>query len=167
VSYTAWRNTPLEQAAFDFLLDRSGLPLGSRLWTFGTAVHADDDGWTIEAGTMLALEGRLEFVADAAGEATLTSPAEVALPSAAVDRVVVGVDDDADVRAINVAARSANGAWQPLADARAGDIARTLAGCAVTVATRMHFDVDRIRVTIRVAPRSRFSVTRVAIVRAR
>jgi hypothetical protein len=31
----------------------------------------------------------------------------------------------------------------------------------------MHFDVDRIRVTIRVAPRSRFSVTRVAIVRAR
>ncbi len=38
VSYTAWRNTPLEEAARDFLLARSGLPRGARLWTFGTHV---------------------------------------------------------------------------------------------------------------------------------
>ena len=35
VTFTAWRDTPLEDAARDFLLARAGLPLGALLYTFG------------------------------------------------------------------------------------------------------------------------------------
>ena len=50
--HTGWRNTPLEDAALDFLLARAGLPLGSLLWTFGGGHYADDDGWTATAGSI-------------------------------------------------------------------------------------------------------------------
>ena len=50
VAYTAWRNTPGEEALVDFLVDHADLPRGARLWTFGTARHADDDGWSLERG---------------------------------------------------------------------------------------------------------------------
>ena len=40
VTFTAWRNTPLEDAAREFLLARAGLPLGALLFTFGTPQHA-------------------------------------------------------------------------------------------------------------------------------
>ena len=49
-TFTAWRNTPLEEAARDFMLARAGLPLGALLWTFGTPLHADGDGWNAGAG---------------------------------------------------------------------------------------------------------------------
>ena len=74
MSYTAWRNTPLEDAARDFLLARSGLPRGTRLWTFGTQVHADDDGWTVETGSLATSPGALQIAGDTRGGVTLHSP---------------------------------------------------------------------------------------------
>jgi hypothetical protein len=35
--YTAWRNTPNEDAMRDFLVSHADLPFGAKLWTFGTA----------------------------------------------------------------------------------------------------------------------------------
>jgi hypothetical protein len=90
VPYTAWRNTPLEEAARDFLLARSGLPLGTKLWTFGTQVHADDDGWRSESGTLQSTPGALELRANANGRLTLLSPRELALSRRRVDRFVLG-----------------------------------------------------------------------------
>ena len=37
VSFMAWRNTPLEEAMRDFAVSHAYVPLGARLWTFGSA----------------------------------------------------------------------------------------------------------------------------------
>jgi len=167
VTFTAWRSTPLEQATCDFLLDRSGLPLGSKLWTFGTASHADDDGWSSEAGWFASHPGRLELTADGRGEVTLVSPPEVDVASTQIDRVVVGLPDDPGVQRIRIAARSAiDERWHVLADARGDEAARTAAGRVVRIACAPRFDVDRLRLTLSVAPRAGLTLARVAILRS-
>ena len=105
MSYTAWRNTPLEDAARDFLLARAALPRGSRLWTFGSHVHADDDGWQIEAGTLDAQPGALELCGGTGGRIVLLSPAGLALPRANIGALVLGLKADAPVmyRGVSVA----------------------------------------------------------------
>jgi hypothetical protein len=166
-TFTAWRNTPLEEAACDFLLERSGLPLGSRLWTFGSTSHADDDGWTRDTGSMRALPGHLELIADAHGFVTLVSPAEVAVPGDAIEAVVVGVRDDDDIEAIEIAARGApDDAWHVLATAKGNDAAFTDAGRVVyPPALPNGFVVDRLRLTLRVARNARVTLLHVAVLR--
>ena len=46
VSFTAWRNTPAEDAMRDFAIAHAFVPLGTRLWTFGSARHADTYVWS-------------------------------------------------------------------------------------------------------------------------
>ncbi len=65
VPYTAWRDTPGEQALFAFLVDHADLPRGARLWTFGTPEHADDDGWSLAPGRLEAGRGYVDLVVDA------------------------------------------------------------------------------------------------------
>jgi len=166
VAFTAWRNTPLERASCDFLLDRCGLPLGSKLWTFGTPSHADDDGWTPAAGAMSLHPGRLELTADARGDVVLVSPAEVAVGSGSVERVVLGLPEALAVRRIEISGRSAaGGRWRVLANARGAELVQTAAGRIVAVDCAAAFDVDRLRLALRVAPRARFTLSRVAILR--
>jgi hypothetical protein len=168
VSYTAWRFTPLEDAACDFLLARAGLPLGSRLWTFGAPTHADDDGWSVEAGTMRALPGAIEIAADGAGCVVLVSPPEIALRGADIDAIVVGLPDGVAARAIDVAARGiGDRAWRPLARAGDSDCERTAAGriVRVTRADGAAADVDRVRITLVLAPQAATTLARVAILR--
>ena len=76
--FTAWRDTPLEDAARDFLVARAGLPLGSRLWTFGAAGHADDDGWTATRGRLAARPAHLALAPDAARRVELGLAARAA-----------------------------------------------------------------------------------------
>ncbi len=56
VPYTAWRNTPAEEAMRDFLVSHANLPPGAKLWTFGSSRYKDSDGWT--AGSRRRLAGR-------------------------------------------------------------------------------------------------------------
>jgi hypothetical protein len=165
VTYTAWRNTPLEDAACDFLLERSGLPLGSRLWTFGTPSHASDDGWTIERGESRALPGGLELVADASGVVTLASAGEVALRSDAIDACVVGLGDGAGDATIEIAAYGAlDRAWTSLTSARADDVRSTAAGRVLAIPPLPRtLAVDRLRLALRVAPGARLVLRRVAV----
>ena len=167
VAFTAWRNTPLEEAACDFLLDRAGLPPGSRLWTFGTPVHLDDDGWTLEAGSMRALAGGLELAPDRRRRVTLVSPAEVALRSDGIDAVVTGLSSDVPVERVRIDARGANGGrWQRLVDARADALVSTRAGRLIAIPRiTAVIDVDQLRMTVRVASRAPFTLARVAILR--
>jgi hypothetical protein len=167
VTYTAWRNTPLEEAACDFLLERSGLPLGSKLWTFGTPSHADADGWSVERGSLRTLPGRLALTADAQGFVTLASPLEIALASNAIDSLVVGLADEAGIETIDIAARGAIGeAWQALAAAEFRDVRSTPAGRVVHVRPLPRtFAVDQLRLTLRVAPNAQLELWRVALLR--
>jgi len=165
VSFTAWRNTPLEQAACDFLLARSGLPRGSRLWTFGTSVHADNDGWRVEAGSLRTLRGALELTAGADNRIVLVSPREVALASDAIDGIVIGLADEVEVATIDVEARTAIDApWRPLARANADALQTSPAGRIVKrMASAPAGEVDQLRVTISLVARAQTTLTRVAI----
>ena len=165
VTFTAWRNTPLEEAARDFMLARSGLPRGSRLWTFGTPSHADDDGWPVEAGSLHALRGALELTAGAGNRIVLVSPREVALAGDAIDGIVIGLADEVEVATIDVDARTAIDApWRPLARANAGALQTSPAGRIVKrMASAPAGEVDQIRVTLSLVARAQTTLTRVAI----
>jgi len=91
VSYTSWRNTPAEEAMRDHLVSHADLPLGSRLWTFGSAQHADDDGWTAEGGSLTTQRSRL-VVAPDGRRVVLTSPPDQVIRMRNAASAVVGVD---------------------------------------------------------------------------
>lgn len=93
--HTAWRDTPLEEAAFDFLLARANLPPGTLLWTFGSQRHGDDDGWTTEAGHAVAGPGRLALLPDRTGRVCLVSPPGLRVDFANRVTVVLGLSEDA------------------------------------------------------------------------
>lgn len=168
VAFTAWRNTPLEQAACDFLLARSGLPRESRLWTFGTQLHADDDGWRVEAGSLRCLPGALEIAPDAADRIVLVSPREVALAGAWIDCVVVGLPGAMHIETIDVDTRAAPDApWQPFAHAAHRDLEHTPAGVIVRrTVYAADADVDQLRLSLifPAAGRARLTLRRVALV---
>ena len=115
VPYTAWRNTPLEEAMRDFAVSHAWVPLGARLWTFGTARLADDDAWFGEAGTRLSA-GRGSLGVAASGEdASLLSPDDLVLRPGSVDALVLQVEDADKVRSIAVEAQGEGQAWSVLA----------------------------------------------------
>jgi len=166
VSYTAWRNTPLEDAARDFLLARSGLPLGARLWTFGTQVHADDDGWTIETGSLATSPGALHLAGDARGVVALRSPRGLALRPETIASFVLGLSEPAGVVRIEIAGRDADDArWQPVAAAGRSAIDWVDAGAWVVANAVADGIVDQLRITIAVAPSTRIALARVAVLR--
>ena len=166
VSFTAWRNTPLEEAARDFLLARSGLPLGTKLWTFGTQVHADDDGWRIARGRAQSLPGALKLRADDRGSVTITSPAGLGLAHEAIGAFVLGLwPRDARLAGIVVEARDADGAqWDPVVQCREPEPVE--AGC---LARRTPPDrdgaIDQLRIGITLEPGAEISLARIAILR--
>ena len=104
VAYTSWRNTPAEDAMKDFVVARADLPRGARLWTFGTARHAADDGWTLDGGTLAAGKGFVDLrFADAA--ATLVSPPDQVLRAAGLETLYVGLREPDALATIEVFAR--------------------------------------------------------------
>ena len=117
VPFTAWRNTPLEAAARDFLLSHANVPLGARLWTFGADAHADDDGWKAVAGGAVARPGRLMLTPEQ-GRVTLVSPRELAFSVERFDRVVLGLGPPDTLRSIAIQGRrSGDARWLPIATA--------------------------------------------------
>ncbi len=117
VSFTAWRNTPLEDAMRDFAIAHAFVPIGTRLWTFGSAQYADPDGWSALAGAKLDAGPGYIDVTPRDGEAVLVSPQPLALGRNETDLLVLGLDAAA-VAAIEVEARTATGAWVALTSRR-------------------------------------------------
>lgn len=170
VTFTAWRNTPLEDAARDFLLSRADLPLGTRLWTFGTPHHADDDGWTAERGTVARTPGALRVTPDAEGLVRLLSPAGLYIDNASVGRLVVGLPADRKVARLDVEARAAGtGEWQSVVNADQPAIAVTHAGVLVArnVRGRGVGRFDQVRLTLRLDNSQPVDVARIAILPAK
>jgi hypothetical protein len=119
--FTAWRNTPLEEATKDFLLARAHLSPGSRLWTFGAPGHADADGWTTERGTLAARPGQAVLTPDPSGATVLVSPPELMLDRTRAWRLIV-LADGAAPRTLRVEGRVAKDApWVTLASAAGGE----------------------------------------------
>ena len=90
VAYTSWRNTLAEDAMKDFLVSHADLPRGARLWTFGSARHASDDGWTLAKGALVSGQGFLTLRFDDA-EAQLVSPPDQVLRSESLQTLYLGL----------------------------------------------------------------------------
>jgi len=148
VSFTAWRNTPLEEALRDFAVAHAYVPVGTRLWTFGSAQHADADGWTASAGRLALGKGYVD-VTPLDGAATLLSPSPLAMGRAETDLLVVGADAKA-VASISVEALAPGGTWVALAATQASDsLAVTPAGISVPLAWPAGLaSTDQVRVTL-------------------
>jgi hypothetical protein len=132
VAHTSWRNTPLEDAACDFLLARAGLPLGALLWTFGSARHADDDGWSASRGAISARNGSLALEPDASGRVVLLSPPELPLRARAARTFVLGLAPANSVRQVDIFARGErDGEWWRIAIATGAEWKDTAAGIAL------------------------------------
>jgi hypothetical protein len=169
VTFTAWRNTPLEDAARDFLVERAGLPLGALLWTFGSPAHADGDGWVAETGTIKLTPGALLLGTDAHGRVAVTSPRGLALAPERIGRVVAGVPRDVALAALTVYARAAgSSAWEPIAQAQGDAIVAVAAGRIVTRERAGHAaPADQLKVEFRfAAPVKDVPLTRIAVLPA-
>jgi len=163
VTYTAWRNTPLEEAAKDFLLARAGLPLGARLWTFGTPRHADGDGWVAERGTGALGTGYLRITPDA-GEVTLVSPGDLAVPRARARALVLGLPSTARVRSVELEVQTGGKPeWKPLAHAIDASLALEPAGRVLRIPAGDGAAIDRLRVVLRLDGADPQDLARVAV----
>jgi hypothetical protein len=114
--YTAWRNTPAEAAMRDFMVTHANLPLGARLWDFGTPGYLDDDGWRLEQGKVHARGGYVDLEFDAATAALLSPPDQVIRP-ATIESLILGLREPSALAAVQVFARIEPGAaWAPLGE---------------------------------------------------
>jgi hypothetical protein len=150
VSFTAWRNTPLEDAMRDFAVAHAFVPVGARLWTFGSARYADADEWTASGGAALVPGNGYVDVTPRGGMVTLLSPAPLALVRGETDLLVLGVDTGV-LESIAIEARSASGAWVALGpQRRVQNLTRTPAGFLVPLAWPATLgSADQIRITVR------------------
>ena len=156
--FTAWRETPLEEAAKDFLLARAYLPLGSKLWTFGAAGHSDTDGWSAERGTLVAKPAHLLITPDASRMATLVSPAELMIDPARAWRVVLLSEGAAAPSNVRVWGRSvASKVWQQVGQGTSGDI---------EIRSTNGQSLDQLRIDVEFGNDGPLLLTRVAIVAA-
>jgi hypothetical protein len=164
-TFTAWRNTPLESAAKDFMLARAGLPLGAVLYTFGTPSHADGDGWTADVGTFTLGHGFLDIGPDANDRVALVSPRGLPAQVQRAEEFVLGFDGHAGVRRVRIQARaSPDSGWETLAEASGAALRETAAGIAVkrTSGDRARA-IDQVRVEVRFATNTSKVLTRIAI----
>jgi hypothetical protein len=152
VSFMAWRNTPLEDAMRDFAVSHAFVPLGARLWTFGSPRLADADGWSAAVGTLAAGPGHLDLTA-VNGEVTLLSPSPLALGGDESDLLTLGVGADQVQSIVSVAVegRLSNGTMLALALPRdANELANTPAGLSVPLLPPpMPATIDQLRVTLK------------------
>jgi hypothetical protein len=91
LAYTAWRNTPMEDAMRDFLVSHANIPRGARVWTFGTAKHADDDGWSVKGGQLTGGNGFLGIELGP-GTTTLVSPPDQVIRPDTTSNLILGLE---------------------------------------------------------------------------
>ena len=120
VSYTALRDTPLEDAIKNFMVDHANLPRRSRLWTFGAWTHADSDGWTHPSDN-LAISKPSKFIVkpNSTGKVVLESPDELMFHPNEFSAIVVKAASPDSLRSIGVEAQTIDGGWVtllPMAD---------------------------------------------------
>jgi hypothetical protein len=115
VPYTAWRNTPAEDAMRDFLVTHADVPRGALLWTFGSARYADNDGWSAEAGTAQAHNAYLELGTNS-GTVKLRSPDDLVVRPRTIDFASLDFGDGAKpARATLLARVDGSNEWREVA----------------------------------------------------
>jgi hypothetical protein len=125
VPYTAWRNTPAEDAMRDFLVSHADVPRGARIWTFGAVRHADTDGWTAQRGTLAAGGGFVTLRADGAAM-TLVSPPDQVIRPARIGRIFLRFASGAEPSHLKVFAQTDPGEpWTYVGQSTTSSVALT------------------------------------------
>jgi hypothetical protein len=120
VSYTALRDSPLEDAIKHFMATHANLPRRARLWTFGAGTYADADGWQASDRTRGSIgPGRFSLRVGANGRGSLMSPDDLAFRTKDYRAIVVKIDAAESLEALAVDGQTANGKWSPLIPATA------------------------------------------------
>jgi hypothetical protein len=167
VSYTSWRNTPAEEAMRDHLVSHAGLPVGSRLWTFGSAQHADDDGWSVEGATLRAENARLAL-SSMTERVALVSPPDQVIRRRNAGALILGVDAKRVTNIEVFGELSPGSGWQRLGTANVASSSVSMAGVRVPLAwpeTLRDAIVERLRIVVTAVPyASPLHVDRVALV---
>jgi hypothetical protein len=134
LAYTAWRNTPAEEAMKDFLVSHANLPRGARLWTFGSPRHADDDGWSAQDARLIAGPGHLDLLINGAVAALLSPPDQV-IRAKEAHSLIVGFVGGSAVTYLRVLARKGeSGEWREIASwTRVADLSSDAAGTTVAL----------------------------------
>lgn len=114
-AFTAYRNTPLEQAVKHFMYERADLPRGTRVWTFGSGAQVSTDGWTFVGAEcqFLPLQG-LRLVTGSE-RISLWSPEELGLLPDKVSVLLVMCDAPEALQAISLVGVDRQGASAPIA----------------------------------------------------
>jgi hypothetical protein len=95
----------------DFLVAHADVPLGAKLWTFGSVRRADTDGWSTVAGSLVAGNGYVDVIPDGA-TATLLSPPDQVIRPETIDRLFVAIGAGARPLELRVAAQTKpNAPW--------------------------------------------------------
>lgn len=172
VSYTALRNTPLEDAMTQFMLQRANLPRSARLWEFGAPGHADSDGWSMQAKTdRKDRPSILQMTAGRDGVAFMESSPELDWTQGDFDRLVVAVSSDRPGLSVAVEVQAQNGApWKTLVrQTSVSDLVNTPAGLILpiphvsTINSGATCRIDRLRFVWHAVPGAQISVDRVAL----
>lgn len=154
-SFTAIRNTPLELAIKNFLVTHANFPRGGRLWTFGTPILADDDGWRTSGGTLTAEADQLRLTAAEAGKPiTLLSPPELDLQPGRHGELVIRLADPAALARLEIqgASHAVFSDWKPLADVQTPARLDSPVGLRIPLAWGRLDEAQRIR--LRLWPRN-------------
>jgi hypothetical protein len=123
VPYTAWRNTPAEDAMRDFLVSHADVPHGAQLWTFGTPRDAGTDGWTAERGTLDAGTGFVTLRPDGASVVIVSPPDQVIRPGR-IARILLRFAEGPAPSRIRVFAQTRAGKqWTPVGEGATATVA--------------------------------------------
>lgn len=166
VSYMALRDTPLEEAIKNFMISHANLPRRARLWTFGTGMHEDSDGWVAAAGMQASMgPGMLTLHADANGKGTLESPDDLAFRPADFRAIIVKVASPDVLTTVGVEAQTADGKWIALVPATDfPKLSRVSAGLLLPLAgTYGDTEFKRIRLNFAVSNHKPIGLERIAL----
>ena len=112
VSYTALRDSPLEDAIKDFMSSHANLPRRARLWTFGNSEHADGDGWAPTSGTQGAIgPGIFTLRVNAEGHGSLESPDDLAFRPTDYRAIIIKAAIPEALASLDVEGQMVDGKW--------------------------------------------------------
>jgi len=166
ISYTALRDTPLEDAIKAFMISHANLPRRSRLWTFGAGEHADGDGWLPSGKTQVQLApGKFTLSTVPGTQGFLESPDDIVFQPASYQAIVIKITDPEAVKEIGVEGQTSNGEWITLvATTDVSSLQRVSAGLMLPLASQYgDAEFKRIRLTWKAAGGKPMILERIAL----
>lgn len=147
VSFTSYRNTPLEDAAQDFMVSHADIPRSALFWTFGEKTYASDDGWEAGKGSARAYKGRFR-IKPQQGVVSILSPKKYSFPVGRHDLLVIGIKRAA-IKSVAVKAYIGKDEWQISPKTAVANLTHDRAGLHIPLTwNNAPAEIDRVEITM-------------------